>query len=304
MLHLKAVVRDLEKTGQDAGFRGRLSCDVVRQHLAKAFGHAAEGSGFLERGVTFCSMLPMRSIPLKVICLMGMNHEAFPRRDYTSGLDLTAMDQRRGDRSRRDDDLYLFLEALLSARNVLSISYIGQGIQDNAPIPPSVVVSSLLEYLDRSFVNPGVARSHCLQAFSPKYFTAGTGLFSYSQDNALAARALRRQGQSGARSAELADPGRSSGQLTWSASWSSSGVRHVSSSATGWVQRCPGKMRPCSTGSPSSWQGWSVTACTSGSSRKGLRERAWMPTWHGSGLKGCCPTVCRVSWPLPVWPAR
>ncbi|HNQ84574.1 MAG TPA: exodeoxyribonuclease V subunit gamma [Deltaproteobacteria bacterium] len=207
MLHLKAVVRDLEKTGQDAGFRGRLSCDVVRQHLAKAFGHAAEGSGFLERGVTFCSMLPMRSIPLKVICLMGMNHEAFPRRDYTSGLDLTAMDQRRGDRSRRDDDLYLFLEALLSARNVLSISYIGQGIQDNAPIPPSVVVSSLLEYLDRSFVNPGVARSHCLQAFSPKYFTAGTGLFSYSQDNALAARALRRQGQSGARSAELADPG-------------------------------------------------------------------------------------------------
>jgi len=207
MLRLKAVVRDLEKTGQDAGFRGTLSSDVVRQILGRTFGHAAEGAGFLERGVTFCSMLPMRSVPLKVICLLGMNHEAFPRRDYASGLDLTAMKPRKGDRSRRDDDLYLFLEALLSARDVLSISYIGQGIQDNAAIPPSVVVSSLLEYLDRAFERPEVVRSHCLQAFSPKYFTPGSGLFSYSPDNALAARALRSQGREMAWAATLADPG-------------------------------------------------------------------------------------------------
>ncbi len=92
----------------------------MRHHLGNAFGSAAEGAGFLERGVTFCSMLPMRSIPFKVICLMGMNHESFPRRDYASGLDLMAMQARKGDRSRREDDLYLFLEALLSARNVLS----------------------------------------------------------------------------------------------------------------------------------------------------------------------------------------
>jgi len=207
MLQLKAVVRDLEKAGQDAGFRGTLSSDVLRQVLGRAFGHAAEGAGFLERGVTFCSMLPMRSVPLKVICLLGMNHEAFPRRDYANGLDLMAMEPRKGDRSRRDDDLYLFLEALLSARDVLSISYIGQGIQDNAAIPPSVVVSSLLEYLDRAFERPKVVRSHCLQAFNPKYFTPGSGLFSYSPDNALAARALRIQGREMARAAKLAEPG-------------------------------------------------------------------------------------------------
>ena len=209
LLQLKSAVRNLDKIARDAAFTGTVSIDVVRHHLAKAFGHAAEGAGFLERGVTFCSMLPMRSIPFKVICLMGMNHESFPRRDYASGLDLMAMHPRKGDRSRREDDLYLFLEALLSARNVLSISYVGQGIQDNAPIPPSVVVSTLLEYLDKSFVtekgkaSEGVVVKHCLQAFNPRYFTPDTGLFSYSKDNAYAARALSMDGQQGPVSAVL-----------------------------------------------------------------------------------------------------
>ena len=197
MLRLTAAVRGLERIGQAAGFTGTLSVDVVRQHLARAFGSAAEGGGFLDRGITFCSMLPMRSIPFKAICLLGMNHEAFPRRDYLSGLDLMAMKPRKGDRSRREDDLYLFLEALLSARDVLVISYIGQGVQDNAAIPPSVVVSSLLEYLDRAFtsadgkLSEAVVVKHCLQAFNPRYFLPGTGLFSYSKNNALAARALQ-----------------------------------------------------------------------------------------------------------------
>ena len=214
LLQLKSAVRNLDKIARDAAFTGTVSIDVVRHHLEKAFGHAAEGAGFLERGVTFCSMLPMRSIPFKVICLMGMNHESFPRRDYASGLDLMAMHPRKGDHSRREDDLYLFLEALLSARDVLSISYVGQGIQDNAPIPPSVVVSTLLEYLDKSFVtekgkaSEGVVVKHCLQAFNPRYFTPGTGLFSYSRDNARAAEALLspQQEMEGNRSV-LAEPG-------------------------------------------------------------------------------------------------
>lgn len=197
LLRLKSAVRGLEKTGRDASFAGTLGIDVVRQHLARGFGSAAEGAGFLERGVTFCSMLPMRSIPFRVICLLGMNHEAFPRRDYASGLDLLAVHPKRGDRSRREDDLYLFLEALLSARDVLVISHIGQGVQDNAVIPPSVVVSSLLEYLDRAFTaadgkaSEAVVVKHGLQAFNPRYFLPGTGLFSYSRENASAARALR-----------------------------------------------------------------------------------------------------------------
>lgn len=212
LLKLKSVIRSLAKTGKDSLCSRSISVDVLREHMAGIFGSPAEGFGFLEQGVTFCSMLPMRSIPFRVICLLGMNHESFPRRDFSGGLDIMAMDPRRGDRSRRDDDLYLFLEALLSAREVFCISYVGQGIQDNAPIPPSVVVSSLLEYLDKAFAREGkpaggeAVTHHCLQAFNPKYFRKDTGLFSYSPDNARGAQALRTRSRETGQSGSLGEP--------------------------------------------------------------------------------------------------
>jgi exodeoxyribonuclease V gamma subunit len=122
------------------------------------------------------------------------------------GFDLIAKSPRRGDPSKRDEDRYLFLEALLCAREHLSISYVGQSIRDNSRIPPSVVVSELLEVIERGFEHPQkkildhVITPHRLQAFSPAYFqpadVLGPGvpacgpLFSYSEENcqALCAR--------------------------------------------------------------------------------------------------------------------
>jgi exodeoxyribonuclease V gamma subunit len=212
LLRLKSVIRGLANIKEDSLCTCRISVDVLKDHVSRAFSRPAEGSGFLEHGATFCSMLPMRSIPFKVICLMGMNHESFPRRDFPGGFDLMAMHTMKGDRSRREDDLYLFLEALLSARKVFCMSYVGQGIQDNSAIPPSVVVSGLLEYLDKAFVTEGapagkaVVMRHCLQAFSPRYFISGTGLFSYSRDNALAAKALRLSPEEKREDGELGEP--------------------------------------------------------------------------------------------------
>jgi exodeoxyribonuclease V gamma subunit len=83
---------------------------------------------------------------------------------------------RRGDRSRRNDDRYLFLEAILSARERLYISYVGQSIQDNTLIPPSVLVSELIDYVEQGFEIPGrnirehLHTRHRLQTFSPEYF--------------------------------------------------------------------------------------------------------------------------------------
>ena len=111
-----------------------------------------EGSvGFLTGGVTFCAMLPMRSIPFKVIALVGMGSRAFPRTQRPAGFDLIASHPRAGDRSAREEDRYLFLEALLSAREKLTISYVGQSIKDNSEIPPSVVVSELIEAVEQGF---------------------------------------------------------------------------------------------------------------------------------------------------------
>ena len=80
-----------------------------------------------------------------------MNDDAFPRAQRPFGFDLIAQQPRPGDRSAREDDRYLFLEALLSARERLIITYVGQSIRDNTEMPPSVVVSELLDALDESF---------------------------------------------------------------------------------------------------------------------------------------------------------
>ena len=69
------------------------------------------------------------------------------RQNGRVGFDLIARHPRRGDRSLRDEDRYLFLESILSARECLYISYLGQSIQDNSEIPPSVLVSELLDYI-------------------------------------------------------------------------------------------------------------------------------------------------------------
>jgi exodeoxyribonuclease V gamma subunit len=146
-------------------------------------------------GVTFCSMLPMRTIPFKVVCLIGMNHDAYPRESRQLTFDLIARAPRPGDRSRRNDDKYLFLESLLSARRRLYVSYVGQSIQDNSPVPPSVVVSELIDLLKTGYGLPlddlihPLVTSHPLQPFSPKYFQANSSLFSYSTEDMQACAA-------------------------------------------------------------------------------------------------------------------
>jgi exodeoxyribonuclease V gamma subunit len=138
----------------------------------------------------------MRSIPCRVICLLGMNDAAFPRRTTTLSFDLIAQHPRRGDRSQPIDDRYLFLEAIISAREKLYISYVGQSIQDNSEIPPSVVVSELLDYLEQGYKVPNRKLSDFLvvkqrlQAFSPRYFEPGSSLYSYSQEQCRASQAL------------------------------------------------------------------------------------------------------------------
>jgi exodeoxyribonuclease V gamma subunit len=121
-----------------------------------------------------------------------MNNDTYPRNDQPLNFDLIARHPKPGDRSRRNDDKYLFLESILSARSRLYISYVGQSIQDNSAIPPSVLVSELLDTIAGSVDCPEVnipekiVTNHRLQPFSPWYFRQGTGLFSYATDNMLA----------------------------------------------------------------------------------------------------------------------
>ena len=194
---IRRLISNLGAMEDRSGFSGAISIEVVRSYLKRYFEREGFGLGFLAGGVTFCSMLPMRSIPFKVVCLLGMNDESFPRKSSVLGFDFMARAPRRGDRSRREDDRYLFLEAILSARDRLYISYVGQNIRDNSKIPPSVVVSELQDCIRQGFQAPGQEApgrwiyEHPLQAFNSVYFDSDGDLYSYSREDCGAAQSLR-----------------------------------------------------------------------------------------------------------------
>jgi exodeoxyribonuclease V gamma subunit len=207
--HLLDTIHDLSKLKEISGLDEGVPLDVIREHLENRLESAGFSSGFLTGGVTFCAMVPMRTIPFRIICLLGMNYRSFPRESMKIGFDLIEKHPRRGDRSKRDDDRYLFLETILSAREKLMIFYTGQNLRDNTRIPPAVVVSELLDYIEQAFV-PGhppsdspespvrdrsgirnrLITEHPLQPFSPAYFTGRNRLFSYSEEYCRAARSL------------------------------------------------------------------------------------------------------------------
>lgn len=193
---IRRMLDDLVKTRTASLFDEEIHLRVVRSYLERSLDQTGFGFGFMRGGVTFCAMLPMRSIPFRVICLLGMDGEAYPRQSKPLGFDYMARYPRRGDRSRRNDDRYLFLEAILSARERLYISYVGQSIQDNTLIPPSVLVSELIDYVEQGFEIPGsnirehLHTRHRLQTFSPEYFKNRQRLFTYSEENYEVARTM------------------------------------------------------------------------------------------------------------------
>lgn len=144
---LDAVCRSAER----AGCSEPVSIEVIRESLRDALAESPNIRRFLSGGVTFCNLVPMRAIPFRVVWLLGMNDADFPRTERFPQFDLMTKEQRSGDRRRRWEDRYLFLEALLSARDVFCVSYVGRDIRDNSQRVPSVVVSELLDYLEEIY---------------------------------------------------------------------------------------------------------------------------------------------------------
>ncbi|OGV46792.1 MAG: exodeoxyribonuclease V subunit gamma [Lentisphaerae bacterium GWF2_44_16] len=180
----------LLKFSEISNFKDEISIDVVITYIRNAFGKIPQGRAFIRGGVVFCTMLPMRNIPFKVIYLLGMNCRDYPGNSLKTGFDMMEKKRRPCDHSRRLSDKYLFLEAILAAEKKLVISYIGQNIRDNSEIPPSSLVEELRDYIRESFISEGedILIKHPLQPFSPTYFEKDTGLFSYSRGNFDAAR--------------------------------------------------------------------------------------------------------------------
>lgn len=211
---LSRILRELASNTTSARYDSAISFSGIRWSIQTRLAHERAGHRFASGGVTFCSMLPMRSVPFTCVCLLGLDQEAFPRQEHAPAFDLLHDARRIGDRSRRDEDRHLFLEALLSARSTLRISWVGRSLQDNELQPPSPVVSDLLEWIQAS-CSPDptpdaraidhLITHHPLQPFSPERFQAPRR-YSGSHDTTYAAAAGALLGESTPAPRLLIDP--------------------------------------------------------------------------------------------------
>ena len=204
-LQLEIALDQWREVCDAAGLTEPLPLSIVGEHWLSRLDEGGLSQRFFAGAVTFATLMPMRAIPFRHVCLLGMNDGDYPRQRQPMDFDLMGRDYRPGDRSRREDDRYLFLEALLSARDRLHVSWVGRSITDNSERPPSVLVGQLRDHLTAGWRLAGQAESgdpgadrqpstalvnaltwiHPLQPFSPQYFPADpdqSPWFTYAQE--------------------------------------------------------------------------------------------------------------------------
>ena len=191
----RAALRALADAWARSGADVALPLEVVRRAVAEALDEPARG-GVPTGGVTFTSMASLRGLPYRVVCAIGLADGAFPTVARPAEFDLMAAPgaARAGDRQRRSDERNVFLDLVLAARQTLHLSYVGRGVRDNAPLPPSVLVSELLEAVVPAVAGATQARfvvEHPLQAFAVEAFRtdADVRLRSFDAETASALRA-------------------------------------------------------------------------------------------------------------------
>jgi exodeoxyribonuclease V gamma subunit len=183
LAEIRDSIHELHGNMARGGVTENLTLDVVRTALESLLDDPARG-GVATGKLSFSSINSLRSLPFRVICVVGLNDGAFPSAMCPAEFDLMALNPRPGDRQRRTDERNLFLDLLLAAREKFYLSYTGRSIRDNAPLPASILVSELIELLVPALcsdpASPGqrtearrrLVMEHPLQPFSARYFAA------------------------------------------------------------------------------------------------------------------------------------
>jgi exodeoxyribonuclease V gamma subunit len=196
---LRGSISDLRNTVATTGFQASLSLAAVRRELVRLLSDRTPAVGFLRHGVTLTELVPLRSVPFRIVCLLGMSEDAFPRPDERPSFDLRRSDVQYGDRNRRTDDRHSFLQALLCARDRLLITFSGAGGHRAQRSNPSPMLWELCETVNRYYrsesdEDPVLAwTSHPLHAFDAGYFTGESLPRSFSGRDLELAKALRRE---------------------------------------------------------------------------------------------------------------
>ncbi|HEX2895755.1 MAG TPA: exodeoxyribonuclease V subunit gamma [Marmoricola sp.] len=189
--------RELAALGRDASIGARLELRLsdVRALLQRQLAGRPTRANFRTGTLTVCTMTPMRAVPHRVVCLLGLDDGVFPRGGSIDGDDVLARLPRVGERDVRSEDRQLFLDAIMSAAERLVITYTGFNESTGQPRPPSVPLREFLDVVERTAGAP-VVQQHRSQAFHPDYLQPGRihqhAPFSFDPAAASAARAASR----------------------------------------------------------------------------------------------------------------
>ena len=166
----------------------------VRALLAERLQGRPTRANFRTGHLTICTLVPMRSVPHRVVCLLGLDDEAFPRKAPRDGDDIMLADPHVGERDPRPEDRQMLLDALMAASDRLIVTYAGNDVRTNTPRPPAVPVGELLDIIERTAPGAQVVVRHPLQPFDPRNFKPGTlggdGAWSFNRVTLDGARAM------------------------------------------------------------------------------------------------------------------
>ncbi|MBC7545168.1 MAG: exodeoxyribonuclease V subunit gamma [Candidatus Sericytochromatia bacterium] len=199
--------RELAADAETVGSATRFDLAAMRQLLDSRLDFAGQAAGLLTGRITVSSLVSLRQVPFRVVCLLGLDEATFPNRQRPVSFDRMAEFPLPGDRCQEDEDRQMFLDALLAARERLIITYTGRDSATNTSLPQSVPVSELLEAIQSRFTLSGegpaperearlrrqILKDHPLQAFSPTHFDSGQDTGPSSYDRRLLVGAQRLQ---------------------------------------------------------------------------------------------------------------
>lgn len=171
-------------------YNATVTYDIFSKSFSQQLSHDVKSHLFYNDGITFCTVVPMRSIPFEVVAFLGMNDGKFPRKEQPLSFDLMQVQHQLGDRNIKDSDKHLFLETIISARSYVYISYIGRSAKDNSALNPSTLVDDLWYYIQEKAATDitqlrWLKTEHPLHNFSIQYNTPhNPSLYYFHKKNA------------------------------------------------------------------------------------------------------------------------